>query len=230
MLNIMKADIYRMIKYKTIFAYLILIFMVYSMGEFAFAFIHNSSGIPISLLKMGFNGRLYFPFILIVYTLYTEDFKYKTLKNTISCVTNRKPYFLSKFILSIIIAALSIILCDYLAYNDYYQDTIKYGTELTHPVSEIIIIICLHIPIMTLAASFLTLLAIALRRDYLFIPTAILLPILPFPIIAVLYNAFDTIVKSPYSPEAFSVSAFCTLLTAAGAAAGYYLFKSIDFK
>ena len=205
MINIMKSDLYRILKGKVIYIVLLVVIfvsilnsMLMQAGNVGISFEKDIDNLnDVSNLKeyrdlvkeverfeldkdiLGHNINLYYLFFIIVAIILTTDFSNKSIKNTLSSAITKKEYYFSKLFL---ILAISTILVFFNNYLNYFMNLIINGKKFASPLGEIIKITVIQLPLLYGIISLLTCFAFILRRTSLFntisIPFIVLIQLL----------------------------------------------------
>lgn len=107
------------------------------------------------------NINLYYPLILVVFVILMSDFSNKTLKNTLTSAVNKRKYFKYKLLMSLGCSAIFIIFSNLFAYILNY---IKNGKEYTEPIDNILKATFLQMPMLLGIVSFLVFVGFLTRR------------------------------------------------------------------
>lgn len=190
MLNIMKADLYRMIRGKGLYICILSIIALCSIsiymkspGHMGFnggettnetlkatenptsieeiREIASNNTMALDEAMMQVNGNLYYPMIFIVFTLLCLDLSNHTAKNVIATNVSRTTYYLAKLILSCI---LSICFLTFSTYFGYFGNIIFNHPSNVSNILDITIILLRQIPIFCGIMSVLVMIAIVTKK------------------------------------------------------------------
>lgn len=196
MINLMKADLYRIFRGVGIYIAMIMI-IVMSTASVVMkeaGYIGNASvtyegdtiveassfaaeeAVDISAEKMlvrsimAANINLYYPLILVVFVILMSDFSNKTLKNTLTSAVSKRKYFAYKLLMSLGCSAVFIIFSNLFAYILNY---IKNGSEYTEPITNILKATALQMPMLLGIVGFLVFMGFLTRKTAVYNATAI---------------------------------------------------------
>lgn len=171
MFNLMRADIYRIMRGKGIYICLVCIAATICFSTFlksaghlginvgmpneaemekienmddAWDMISNSSEHPVDVDIMSVGGNLYFFFIVVVFMVSCTDLSNHTAKNIISSGISRTTYYASKLGLSLIIGTMFIL---FRAYAGYLINYIWNGSAYTSGIGDITMIMIRQLPV-----------------------------------------------------------------------------------
>lgn len=191
MINLMKADIYRIFKGIGIYIAFALVIIMSSVsitgkepGYIGNAYVsydeHEEDSIvmtsgslpeqspdtsvePKMLVRsiLAANINLYYPLILVVFAILMSDFSNKTLKNTLTSAVSKRKYFAYKLLMSLGFSALFIIFGNLFA---YILNFFLNGKEYTEPISNIFKATFLQMPLLLGVVSFLIFIGFLTRR------------------------------------------------------------------
>lgn len=191
MINLMKADLYRIFRGVGIYIAMIMIIVMSTasvvmkeagyIGNASVTYkgdtIVEASGFSaeeaadISAEKMlvrsimAANINLYYPLILVIFVILMSDFSNKTLKNTLTSAVSKRKYFAYKLLMSLGCSAVFIIFSNLFAYILNY---IKNGKEYTEPIANILKATALQMPMLLGIVGFLVFMGFLLRRTALY--------------------------------------------------------------
>jgi len=203
MLNIIKADLYRIFKGKTIYVsfgvvLLFMVLVVYPVGMLGYSFLNYVHPIAAEfngyhsapLLQM--NGNLFtiviMPFITIVAC---PIFFHKTVKNEVSWGLSRTKLYVSRVILIGIISAIAYLL--YLATGMVLATILGGfgGQATTSYVINILLVALVQILMLTAAGSLGALLYFVVKKKWLFNEYYVGITFLPSIIVSILVGLLD---------------------------------------
>lgn len=181
MFNVIKSDLYRIIKSKSIYVMVILmiitdILSVILKSAFSIASgVHGNNDLPLPLCRevLSCNNSIYYFSIFIVFSVLVNDLSCKTVANSISTICSRIKYFLSKNILIYsLVTVLFIFHCSFffvlnLSVNgsDYYMELDDYAK-----------IALLQYPVILGLTGFMLSIGFVLKNSHVFVTTAIITP------------------------------------------------------
>lgn len=125
MINIIKADLYRMTKSKGILIFWISLIVMFALTIFlkdnmaigAMPIMETKmEDIKLDIRQLFFSANFYFLLIFPVYNIIVAEFSEKTIKNTISSSIDKNLYFISKFILTQIYSIGTFVLSNLVFY------------------------------------------------------------------------------------------------------------------
>ena len=182
MINMMKADLYRMSKSKgmlffwlfTAFTYSISIISKSYGGITLYAMYDLPETAKTDMGQLTMNATFYFLLIIPVFCVVTSEFGERTLKNTISSSVSKRLYFVSKFLFSLVYSALSFTLANF-AY--YAVNRLVNGGEYSSAIGDFSKAFFTQFPIFTAIISVFTMFAFLLRRGAIYNAVTISAPI-----------------------------------------------------
>lgn len=182
MINMMRADFYRMSKSKGM-----LFFWLFTVLNYTISIAFDSWGgitlavtpeIPLStktdIGQLVMNSTFYFLLIIPVFCVITSEFSEHTLKNTISSSVSKSLYFVSKFLFSLIYSAFSFALANF-AY--YTINRLVNGSASSSEFKDFAKTFFVQFPIFIAIISAFTMLAFLLRKGALYNAVTISAPI-----------------------------------------------------
>ncbi len=194
---------------------------------------------------IGSNMNLYYLIVFIVYAVLTADFSNKCIKNTLSSVTNRKMYFVSKMAVIFGIAILLIFMNTFVFFGINY---ILNGTRYSCSLLTALKATAVQLPLLLGLTSVLILIVYMTRSGVLYNSIAIAGVLLFQLIITLTYEItklkiFDTFMRNYEIQEALYKLAYapeqkhtiiCTIaglgMILASSLIGYNVFKRSEIK
>lgn len=142
MFNIIRSDLYRVAKSKSMIAYYVVILILFGIsviGKVCGGLQLNTTTMPtidvrsmIDLGQLSSNLTFYYLFLIPVVNFIIADFREGTIKNTISSAISKKLYFITKFVTTVGYTIVSYTACFYLYYainrmvnGDEYTSTLS---------------------------------------------------------------------------------------------------------
>lgn len=193
MINIMRADIYRMSKTKGmllfwLFTAFIYIISIASKGYGGITIgatfdIHKNANVDIGQLAM--NSTFYYFLIIPVFCIITSEFSEHTIKNTISSLVSKRLYFMSKFLFSILYSTFSFILANF---GYYAANRLINGSKYSSAPADFAKAFFTQLPMFIAVISALTMFAFLLRKGALYNAVTISAPIVSSMIVQVLMS------------------------------------------
>lgn len=201
MMNIMRADLYRILKGKGIYICILAIIALCSVsiymrtpghmglngGVTSSEAVKELEGVSnpedlrnltdadtfaLDEAMMQVNGNLYYPMIFVVFAVLCMDLSNHTAKNVISTNVSRKTYYISKLIMSCV---LSVFLLAFSTYFGYFGNIIFNNPTHVSSLLDITIILIRQIPIFCGIISVLIMIATLTQRTSRFNGISILL-------------------------------------------------------
>lgn len=114
---------------------------------------------------IGQNVNLYYMFIAFVVIVLTKDFSNKSIKNTLSSAISRKEYYMSKLLCILGISTLLIIFNNYF---NYFLNLAVNGKEFASSIVEITKITIYQLPLLYGIICFLVCLAFITKKTSIF--------------------------------------------------------------
>lgn len=184
MLNLIKADFYRMTKTKGFYLYWIMMVVIYAITIVmkspgginlgAVAIIDSSATLDVGQLSANFT--FYYLMLFNVFAIAVSEFSEKTIKNTISSAISRKKYYITKFTFTEIYVLVSFVIANvgfYLA-NRIINNDKEYYTTFGHYMKLLV----RQLPIMAGACAITVLLAFVVKKAATFNALTLLFPLL----------------------------------------------------
>lgn len=110
---------------------------------------------------MAANINLYYPLILVVFVILMSDFSNKTIKNTLTSAVSKRKYFVYKLLMSLGCSAVFIVFSNLFAYIFNY---IKNGDEYTEPLANIVKATVLQMPMLLGIVGFIVFMGFLTRK------------------------------------------------------------------
>ncbi len=110
---------------------------------------------------MSANINLYYPLILVVFVILMSDFSNKTIKNTLTSAVSKRKYFVYKLLMSLGCSAVFIVFSNLFAYIFNY---IKNGNEYTEPFINIVKATVLQMPMLLGVVGFIVFMGFLTRK------------------------------------------------------------------
>ena len=183
MLNMAKADLYRLVRSKGTYICLAIMAVLYAgaLVTDSFAVItagydpsrYFDSSYQTDLRMAGCNANYYFLMLFPVSILLISDFSSQTIKNTLSSVTTKTKYFVFKF-LAVQCVSIVYFLLGNSAY--YVIRRLIYGSAKASAASEYFSVIFWQLPTFIATTSVFVLLAFIIRKSAMFNTIIILVP------------------------------------------------------
>ena len=181
MLNIIRSDLYRMIKSKGFYFFWLFIAVVYGITIFikepggivvgvSLNFLGDPAKLDMDQLTM--SGNYYYFMIIPVFIFVISDLSQRTVKNTLSGVSGRTIYYLAKFILTELFAAVTFI---FSCMAFYGLNRLFNGEEHTSPIADYSKLVLLQTPAIMVICSLFILIAFLLKRASAFNSTVLIL-------------------------------------------------------
>ena len=182
MFNMIKADIYKLIRSKGFYIYLVLMAITYSItliskmpGGMTLGMIPEfPEGTKLDVRMEAFNFTLYFLFIMPVFMVLLSDFSEKTIKNTISSAISREKYYITKALFIELFITVSHLGVNALFYA---LNSLKNGEKYTSPFSDFYKVTLMQLPVFLFIGALFILLAVVLKRAAQFNALTIIAPI-----------------------------------------------------
>ncbi|MBO4877290.1 MAG: ABC transporter permease [Ruminococcus sp.] len=195
MINMMRAELYRLSKSKGLYICLFLLLFTYGMAAVlkapggislsAMVSFDKSSDVKLDINQISFNYTYYFAFIGLVFSAISVEFSEKTVKNTLTSVTDKSRYFIAKFT-GTVVFGLYVYIVMHLLY--YIVNRIVNGTAYSSDFGSYAAAMAKHLPIMIAILSIFSFLAFFFRKGALFNTFAIGGPVLYTTVALTLYS------------------------------------------
>lgn len=183
MINMAKADLYRLVRSKGTYICLVIIFSLYASALVIDTYAIISAGYDparyfgsdtkMDIRMAGCNANYYFLTLFPVYILLVSDFGSRTIKNTLSSVTTKTKYYVFKF-LAVQCVSVAYFLLGNSAY--YAIRRLIYGSDRATPAGEYFAIIFWQLPTFIAITSVFIMLAFMIRKAALFNTIMIIVP------------------------------------------------------
>lgn len=197
MINMIKAELYRMTRTKGIY-----IFWAAALFTYAISIIYKEAGgisfgapvnIPdgtkMDISMIAHNFTFYFLLIIPVFGVIAAEFSEHTVKNTISSAISKKQYFISKFVFTLLYSLISFIAANFLF---YILNRIVNGEKYSSSIGVYVKAFLMQIPLFTAIVSAFIFLAFLFRKGAAFNSVTILAPLLYTTVAIVMYGIEDT--------------------------------------
>lgn len=183
MLNIIKADFYRITKTKGFYLYWVAIIAIYgitiamqqpggiNMGTYSY----YDDATTLDICQLAANFTFYYLMLFQVYGVVVGDFSEKTIKNTISSAISRKTYFITKFIFTEIYVMVSFVIANIGFY--FANRIVNSGNEFHTTFGRYMKLFVRQLPIMAGACALVILVAFVIKKAATFNALTILFPI-----------------------------------------------------
>lgn len=195
MINMMRAELYRLSKSKGLYICLFLLLFTYIMAAVlkapggislsAMVSFDKSSDVKLDINQISFNYTYYFAFIGLVFSAISVEFSEKTYKNTLTSVTDKSRYFIAKFAGTVVFG---IIIYTVMHLLFYIVNRIKNGTAYSSDTGSYLAAMAKHLPIMIAILSLFCFIAFFFRKGALFNTFAIGGPVLYTTVALTLYS------------------------------------------
>ena len=193
MINMIKAELYRLTKSKGFY-----IFWICAVFTFMISVIYHAPGgislgapldysddIKMDIVQTAMNFSYYFFLIIPVFCIISSEYSEHTIKNTITSAISRKKYFTAKYAFTLFYSLLSFLTANYLF---YFINRIINGSKYSSPVSDYSKALFSQLPLFTAIVSLFIFLAFLLRKGAAFNAVTIITPIVYTTISLVLYG------------------------------------------
>lgn len=199
MINLMKADLYRIFRGIGIYIAFAIVIIMLSVsitmkepgyiGNASVSYVYEEESIVITsgslpeqspdtsaeqkmLVRsiLAANINLYYPLLVVVFVVLMSDFSNKTLKNTLTSAVSKGKYFAYKLLMSLGFSALFILFGNLFA---YILNFLVNGKEYTESISNIFKATFLQMPMLLGAVSFLVFIGFLTRRTAVYNAIAI---------------------------------------------------------
>ncbi|MBE6851414.1 MAG: hypothetical protein E7504_06730 [Ruminococcus sp.] len=183
MINMMKADLYRITKTKGFYIFWILIVLTYLLNiatkdfggvKFGGGPSLIPEGIKMDIGSVAMNFNFYFFSIIPVFGIIIAEFSEHTIKNTITSAISKQKYFFSKYAFTLLYAVTAFLFSNYAF---YFVNRIVNGTEYCSSLSDFSVAFFRQLPLMIAIFSLFIGLAFLLRKGALFNAVTIITPI-----------------------------------------------------
>lgn len=197
MINMIKAELYRMTKTKGFYlfwgvmliSYLITIIYKQEGGISLGAPIVTDNSLKMDVRMVSWNFTYYYLFIIPVFTTVCSEFSNHTYKNTISSAISRKTYYFSKYFFILVYTLLSFSL---LNFAFYAANRLVNGSEYSSSLGRFAKSVAVQLPVMAAIISLFIFIAFAVKKGAVFNSVTIISPILYTTLGLVLYGIKDT--------------------------------------
>lgn len=183
MMNMFKADMYRMLRSKGMYAFAgVIVFIVASAIAFKtmIGLINGydptsvTNGLKTDVRNAGMNFNYYYMMLIPTSVLLIADFGEKTIKNTLSSVTTKTKYYGFKWLLLQCVGVISFLFGNTVYYS--FNSLIN-GDEYSSEASEFFSVILMQIPAITTIVSVFVFLSFLLRKSAVVNLLALVVPL-----------------------------------------------------
>lgn len=197
MINMLKADVYRLTRSKGTLFFWLIILLTYAIsictksagGISLGAPMPDVEGIKMDIQQVSKNFTWYYLFIFPVYTIVAAEFSEKTYKNTITSAISRRAYFLSKYCFTQLYSILSYLVSG-IAF--YLLNLAINGTDYASSFGEFMKPTLLQLPVLLAVTSLFICLAFLFRKAAVFNAVTIVTPLLYVTLSLILYGIEST--------------------------------------
>lgn len=186
MINMTKAELYRMTKTKGIWlfwiftALIFLISIVYKEpGGIMFGPLDMESPrapyeVKLDIGQVSFNFTFYFLLIIPVFSVVAAEFSENTVKNTISSSISKSMYYISKFVFALVYSLVMFVAANYLF---YIVNRLVNGQKHSSPIGVFAKAFFSQLPLFVAVISAFIFLAFLLRKGAAFNAVTIIFPL-----------------------------------------------------
>lgn len=198
MINMMKADLYRLTKTKGFYIFWAVILLTYlinivvkDFGGVTFgsgpSLIPENLKMDIGSVAMNFN--FYFFSIFPVFGIVIAEFSEHTIKNTITSAISKQKYFLSKYVFALLYTTAAYLFSNYAF---YFVNRMVNGSEYSSALSDFSASLFGQLPLMIAIISLFIGLAFLFRKGALFNALTIITPLVYSSVAGSLYPIDNT--------------------------------------
>lgn len=183
MMNMFKADMYRMLRSKGMYAFIAVV-VAAAASAIAFktmvGFINGydptyiTNGLKTDVRNAGMNFNYYYMFLIPTSVLLIADFGENTIKNTLSSVTTKTKYYGFKWLLLQCVCIISFLFGNTVYYS--FNRLIN-GSQYSSEASEYFSIIVMQLPAVTAMISLFVFLSFVIRKSSVFNLFALVVPL-----------------------------------------------------
>lgn len=182
MINMMRAELYRITKTKGIY-----LFWLFTALVFSISIVYKEPGgltlgvtdvyqysVKMDVGQVALNFTFYFLMIIPVFSVVAAEFSEHTVKNTISSSVSKSLYFVSKFVFALIYSLISFMAANFLYYAvNRFVNGSKYSSEIGDYAKAFFT----QLPIFAAIVSAFIFLAFLLRKGAAYNAVTIIFPI-----------------------------------------------------
>ena len=183
MMNMFKADMYRMLRSKGMYAFIAVV-VAAAASAIAFktmvGFINGydptyiTNGLKTDVRNAGMNFNYYYMLLIPTSVLLITDFGEKTIKNTLSSVTTKTKYYGFKWLLLQCVGVISFLFGNTVYYS--FNRLIN-GSQYSSEATEYFSIIVMQLPAVTAIISLFVFLSFVIRKSSVFNLFALVVPL-----------------------------------------------------
>ena len=183
MMNMFKADMYRMLRSKGMYAFIAVV-VAAAASAIAFktmvGFINGydptyiTNGLKTDVRNAGMNFNYYYMMLIPTSVLLIADFGEKTIKNTLSSVTTKTKYYVFKWLLLQSVGIVSFLFGNTVYYS--FNSLIN-GSQYSSEATEYFSIIVMQLPAVTAIISLFVFLSFVIRKSSVFNLFALVVPL-----------------------------------------------------
>lgn len=183
MMNMFKADMYRMLRSKGMYAFIAVV-VAAAASAIAFktmvGFINGydptsvTNGLKTDVRNAGMNFNYYYMLLIPTSVLLIADFGEKTIKNTLSSVTTKTKYYVFKWLLLQSVGIVSFFFGNTVYYS--FNRLIN-GSQYSSEATEYFSIIVMQLPAVTAIISLFVFLSFVIRKSSVFNLIALVVPL-----------------------------------------------------
>lgn len=197
MINLFRAELYRLIKSKgfylfwglSVFTFMVSVIYHEAGGVSLGAPLEYSGDIKMDIQQVAMNLSYYFFLIIPVFTVIADEFNEHTIKNTITSAIGKQKYFISKYIFTLVYSLLSFTVINYLF---YFINRAVNGSDYSSPIGDYSKAFFGQFPLFAGIVSVFIFLAFLLKKGAAFNAVTIVTPLVYTSAALVLYGIEGT--------------------------------------
>lgn len=195
MINMWKADLYRIIRSKGMIIYWVIVVLLLGITinlqeaggiQLGTDFpVENAREVKLDIEQLSANSMFYFLFLFPIFAIIVSDLGHKTVKNTISSVASRGKYYISKCSLGLLYVVGSYVL---ISYGYYFVNKVVNGEEYSSAIGEFSIALFKQLPAAIEMASVFCLVAFFFKKVAVFNSLTLIIPTVYNFVAAIIYE------------------------------------------
>ena len=194
MINMMKAESYRLVRSKGFGVFWIVMLISYAItiitkeagGVTIGGPMPATDSAKLDIRMVCMNFTYYFTLIAPVFSIITAEFSEHTVKNTISSAVSKKEYYLSKYVFTMLCTLVMFLLANLMYYG---ANAIVNGSENASQFGEYFKAVMMQMPLVTAIVSAFIFLAFFFRKGAAFNSVSIMYPFIYSAAALIYYSA-----------------------------------------
>lgn len=201
MINMIKAELYRLTKTKGIYIFWIITAAIYGIsiaiqeegGIFLGAALEDTVSLTevrkLDILQVSSNFNFYYLLLIPVFAVIASEFGEHTVKNAISSSISKGQYFIYKYVFALVFSLICFTIANYLF---YIANRLINGDDFSSPVGEYSKALAKQFPMFIAIVSAFIFIAFLVRKGAVFNSLTIIFPLVYTMVSGILYGMDNT--------------------------------------